>query len=464
MPPPPAGSPPDDPSRRFLGGAVGPGHAHTATADRLLSSSVGADGAPLPLMANVAAAFAAGNTSEYAGGEGVAGNRLAASPAVPSSQTAANVSAAQGLVQANAPVHAGSPVLPQSSQPSGANVSSAHCVLHAQPGTDPAPSPTFPLPQAGASNAPATQGLLEANAPVTVDPPAVPQSSPVLAPSPGPGTDEVAASRLLLSGHALSAALVDPGTGPAPAPALAAAAPAPDAPPRKFGTGIDGSSGMRYRGSSGSDADAAAQRLLRGPGGEPTCFQFMVNGEIESAQEMGSAGRGPLMCVFSVQYGPDWTIVSGAPQGITQLACSSLPPQHSAGSALLLGGGGREVVWNFPVGLVFKSTSPFGWPRIVVTIYGTDICNRRVIKGYGSVHFPCQPGRHVRTIRLYCPISSSPLTRILGVLFGNPAQLVDPRTVAGTEGRDVIRVQSGGRVRLSFEVLLKDTEPFNYSF
>mmetsp|Transcript_55529 Transcript_55529/g.159681 ORF Transcript_55529/g.159681 Transcript_55529/m.159681 type:complete len:484 (-) Transcript_55529:89-1540(-) len=195
---------------------------------------------------------------------------------------------------------------------------------------------------------------------------------------------------------------------------------------------------------------------------QATCFRMAVTGQIESAQ-MGAGGGGPLMCVFSVQHGADWSIVSGVPNGITQLACSSVPPPASAAAALV-GGGLREVVWNFPLGLVFKSTSPFGWPRLVVTVYGTDMCNRRVIKGYGSVHVPCQPGRHQRTIRLYCPLSSSPFTRLLGALFGNPAQLVDPRLVAGAEGREVVRVQSGGKVRVVFDVLLKDTEAFNYSF
>lgn len=191
-----------------------------------------------------------------------------------------------------------------------------------------------------------------------------------------------------------------------------------------------------------------------------TCFRMVLNGEIESAH-MGASG--PLMCVFSVQHGADWTIVSGAPNGVTQLACSTSPLVASV-AASLRGGRLREVVWNFPIGLVLKSTSPFGWPRIALVVYGTDMCNRRVVKGYGSVHVPCQPGRHARTVRLYCPLSSSPLTRLLGALFANPAQLVDPRIITGVESREVIRVQSGGQVRVTFEVLLKDTETFNYSF
>jgi len=216
-----------------------------------------------------------------------------------------------------------------------------------------------------------------------------------------------------------------------------------------------GGAGLRQRG--------AAERALARAEAEVTSFRMVLNGEIESA-ELGFSGRGPLMCVFSMQHGPDWSLVSGAPNGITQLACTSVPSSSSTASAFLQGGKVREVVWNFPIGLVYKSTSPFGWPRIVVSVYGTDLCNRRIIKGYGSAHVPCQPGRHKRTIRLYCPLSSSPLTRLLGALFGNPAQLVDPRLVAGTEGREVVRTQSNGKVQVSFDVLLKDTEPFNYTF
>lgn len=214
---------------------------------------------------------------------------------------------------------------------------------------------------------------------------------------------------------------------------------------------------------------SAARRLSFDDGGrearraekeaQVTCFRMVLNGEIESA-EIGSSG--PLMCIFSFQHGPDWTLVSGAPNGVSQLAVSSVPASSSVPS--WRGSGLSEVVWSFPIGLVFKSTSPFGWPRIVITVYGTDLCNRRVVKGYGSVHVPCQSGRHTRSVRLYCPLSSSPLTRLLGALFGNPAQLVDPRIIAGTEGREVIRVHSGGKVRVHFEVLLKDTEAFNYSF
>lgn len=36
--------------------------------------------------------------------------------------------------------------------------------------------------------------------------------------------------------------------------------------------------------------------------------QVMISGELEAAQ-LGSGGRGPLMCVYSFQAGHDWSVV-----------------------------------------------------------------------------------------------------------------------------------------------------------
>eukprot|EP00913_Durusdinium_trenchii_P032865 g30766.t1 len=145
-----------------------------------------------------------------------------------------------------------------------------------------------------------------------------------------------------------------------------------------------------------------------------------------------------------MQHGPDWTVVSGASDGITQLACASVPTS--------------SFVTSWRGGLAEFVRASHHQSVIISSKHSGEV------KGYGSVHVPCQPGRHTRTIRLYCPLSSSPLTRLLGALFGNPAQLVDPRILAGTDGREVIRVQSGGKVRVHFDVMLKDTSSFNYAF
>ena len=39
--------------------------------------------------------------------------------------------------------------------------------------------------------------------------------------------------------------------------------------------------------------------------------------------------------------------------------------------------GDASVSWTFPIDVTFKSTNPFGWPRLVVSVYSpvrADLC------------------------------------------------------------------------------------------
>lgn len=51
------------------------------------------------------------------------------------------------------------------------------------------------------------------------------------------------------------------------------------------------------------------------------------------------------------------------------------------------------LVWNFPLDVTYKSTNAFGWPQLVVSVYGLDFLGRDVIKGYGCMHIPTCAGK-----------------------------------------------------------------------
>ncbi len=76
----------------------------------------------------------------------------------------------------------------------------------------------------------------------------------------------------------------------------------------------------------------------------------------------------------------------------------------------------------------------------------------------GNGHWLCA------NVTLFCTIIfiRSWLVRFLGWLLGSPAQFVDPRIIGGTDGREVVRVQSGGKVKVVFNVLSKGHKDFNY--
>jgi B9 domain-containing protein 1 len=116
-------------------------------------------------------------------------------------------------------------------------------------------------------------------------------------------------------------------------------------------------------------------------------------------------------------HGPDWDIVAGIDCGLSQTACkSSLSSNH------------REVVWNFPIDVSFKSTNIHGWPRVAVSVYGIDYLGRDVIRGYGSLLIPLQPGTHALQIEMFVPVANSTLNDFFSWILGNPPEVCDAQT------------------------------------
>ncbi|XP_020633698.2 B9 domain-containing protein 1 [Pogona vitticeps] len=178
----------------------------------------------------------------------------------------------------------------------------------------------------------------------------------------------------------------------------------------------------------------------------PTVFLLMVNGQIESAQ---FPEFDDLYCKYGFVYGYDWAPTSGLEEGISQITSKSRDAR-------------QDLVWNFPIDITFKSTNPFGWPQIVISVYGPDIFGNDVVRGYGAVHVPFTPGRHKRTIPMFVPESTSKLQKFTSWLTGRRPEFVDPKVVARGEGREVTRVRSQGFVTLSFNVVTKDMKKLGY--
>jgi B9 domain-containing protein 1 len=80
-----------------------------------------------------------------------------------------------------------------------------------------------------------------------------------------------------------------------------------------------------------------------------TVFLLSVTGQV-------SSGHFPdlddLYCHHSFVTGPDWAVTAGLSDGLSQSARRRE------------GGTDHKVVWNFPVDVTFRSTSPYGWPQV----------------------------------------------------------------------------------------------------
>ncbi|XP_045680591.1 B9 domain-containing protein 1 isoform X2 [Phyllostomus hastatus] len=152
----------------------------------------------------------------------------------------------------------------------------------------------------------------------------------------------------------------------------------------------------------------------------PSVFLLMVNGQVESAQ---FPEHDDLYCKYCFVYGHDWAPTAGLEEGISQITSKSHDVRHS-------------LVWNFPIDVTFKSTNPFGWPQIVLSVYGPDVFGNDVVRGYGAVHVPFSPGRHKRTIPMFVPESTSTLQKFTSWFMGRRPEYTDPKVVAQGEGRE----------------------------
>jgi len=183
----------------------------------------------------------------------------------------------------------------------------------------------------------------------------------------------------------------------------------------------------------------------------PSHFIVMATGQIESAKY---EGHDNLHCRYAFSMGEDWTVMKGVEEGITQMSSSSGTSVEAW----------QVAVWNFPIDVTFRSTCPFGWPQIVVSVYGNDAFGHSdKILGYGAVHLPITPGRHEIYVNTFRPLASSLLGRFQSWLQGMRPEFIDALFPSKSQGRDVTRVQSFGTVKLVLDVTLQGMEQLGYA-
>lgn len=176
-------------------------------------------------------------------------------------------------------------------------------------------------------------------------------------------------------------------------------------------------------------------------------FYVMVTGQVDGVKMTGGDN---LYCKYSFNYGMDWTAIHGLEHGISQISRKSSGEHQDV------------YTWNYPLDITFRTTNVHGWPQLVLSVYGINLMGKDVIRGYGCTHVPVTPGRHVRYVRLYTPVSSSWCQQLVAWLTGNPAEFFDAKFVAQGHGREVTRVKSRGTVKVVFNVSTKNMSQWNY--
>lgn len=177
-------------------------------------------------------------------------------------------------------------------------------------------------------------------------------------------------------------------------------------------------------------------------------FFLMVTGQVEYG-EFENADN--VYCRYALSYGNDWNVVHGPESGLSQIAKASES------------GADTGVVWNFPIDISFKSTNPFGWPRLALSVFGVDMMGRDVVVGYGSVLIPTIPGRHERWVHMYTPKASSLIQQFRSWIAGAYPEFFDSKFVTRSEGREMTRVERTGAIRVSLNVMTRGMGQLGYS-
>ncbi|KNC95925.1 hypothetical protein, variant [Spizellomyces punctatus DAOM BR117] len=143
------------------------------------------------------------------------------------------------------------------------------------------------------------------------------------------------------------------------------------------------------------------------------------------------------------------------------MALASSPSAFST-SSYSTGMLAQPCVWNFPIDIAFKSTNAFGWPQMILSVYGMDGLGRDVVRGYGSIRLPRTPGMHTLYVPMFVPLASTPFNGFLSWITGRLPEFLDSRFVSRNEGREVTRVRSQGTVKVQINMGTKDMERFGY--
>jgi B9 domain-containing protein 1 len=108
--------------------------------------------------------------------------------------------------------------------------------------------------------------------------------------------------------------------------------------------------------------------------------------------------------------------------------------------------------------VTLESSTPYGWPQIVVAVYGLNLFGNDMLVGYGATHIPTTAGAHEIDIPLFAPAPQSVFQKISAWFTGLAPELVDVDSVATGEFRECLHTCSQGSVRLALTVVINDTE------
>jgi len=151
---------------------------------------------------------------------------------------------------------------------------------------------------------------------------------------------------------------------------------------------------------------------------------------------------------WKLQYGSNWTVVSGLSEGQTQVDT----PDYN-----------ETCYWCHPIDVHLATKGVQGWPHILVEVYHRDKFGRNEVYGYGGSYIPTLPGNHKITIPCWRPTGSVRESFVQFFLGGGPV-LKDVQTVFLGNDRSWLQTESMGKVICELHIIHRNFQKYGVEF
>ncbi|XP_055387740.1 B9 domain-containing protein 1 [Condylostylus longicornis] len=179
-----------------------------------------------------------------------------------------------------------------------------------------------------------------------------------------------------------------------------------------------------------------------------SCFHIFVTGQIEYAAFPMGPNASEVFCRFEIFAGKDWEHVSGLKNGISQ---SSVAKR-----------GCKEITLNMPIEFVYKSTNPYGWPKLVFCVYGKNFWGAETSLGYALIHVPIFGYKRKIKTPILIPRCSNLLAELSTWITGKNPELKNPEVIAEGIKTKGLQVESYGELVLSLQTMSRGSNRMGY--
>lgn len=153
-----------------------------------------------------------------------------------------------------------------------------------------------------------------------------------------------------------------------------------------------------------------------------------------------------LFCKWSIQTGPFWKVLEGAPEGETSTDRSRF--EHN------------KSVFCAPIDLHLALRSIQGWPKLHVEIYSVTPFDRFYPVGFGFAHLPIRPGAHQLELPTWKVAPNTVLDSVQQKFHAGGLTVAKSDLIYSGVERYKLKTLSSGVVRVELMLIFKDFDKF----